>query len=212
MAQSKVATRFLLGKKVGMTSIFAEDGRVENVTVIEAPASVVLRRKTKASDGYSAVQLAFGAVKEQRLSKAVQGVYKHAEVAPKRTVREFLIPEDAEFSVGQELTVELFKPGEKVAVTSISKGKGFQGVIKRWNHSRGPMAHGSKSHRRPKSQGPGGSQRVFPGLHRPGHMGHEQVTQDGLTVIAVDAELNVVMVRGSVPGPNGSLVKLRAAE
>jgi large subunit ribosomal protein L3 len=212
MAQPKLATRFLLGKKVGMTSIFAEDGRVENVTVIEAPASVVLRRKTKESDGYSAVQLAFGEVKEQRLTKPLQGVYKRAAVAPKRTIQEFLVPEDAEFSMGQELTVELFKPGDVIAVTSTSKGKGFQGVIKRWNHACGPMTHGSKSKRRAKSQGSTDAGRVFPGLHRPGHMGHAQVTQDGLTVVAVDAELNVVMVRGSVPGPSGSLVKLRAAK
>ena len=212
MAQPKLATRFLLGKKVGMTSIFAEDGRVENVTVIEAPASVVLRRKTKESDGYSAVQVAFGEVKEQKLNKPQQGVFKHAEVAPKRTVREFLVPEDAEFATGQELTVAVFSPGDKVAVTSTSKGKGFQGVIKRWNHARGPMAHGSKSHRRSKSQGSTDSGRVFPGRRRPGHMGHEQVTQDGLTVVAVDPELNVVMVRGSVPGATGAVVKLRAAE
>ncbi len=212
MAQPKVASRVLLGTKVGMTSVFGEHGKIENVTVIEVPEAVVVQRKTKEHDGYSAVTLGVGKVKAEKLTKPVRGIFEHAGVEPKRWLREFRVPEDAEFEVGQKLTVEVFKPGDKVAVTAVSKGKGFQGVIKRWKHHRGPMAHGSKSHRRAKSQGSTDSGRVFPGLQRPGHMGNVKVTQDGLTVVDVKPELGVILVRGSVPGPNGTVVKLRAAD
>ena len=210
MAQSRIATRLLLGTKVGMTSLFGEDGKVENVTVIQSAGAVIVQRKTLESDGYSAVKVGFGAVKEQKRTKPVQGIFKHAEVLPTRWLREFLVPDDAEFEVGQELSVEIFKPGDKLAVSATSKGKGFQGVIKRWKHARGPMGHGSKSKRRPKSQGSTDAGRVFAGGHRPGQMGNKQVTRDGLTVVGVRPELNVILVRGSVPGPTGSLVKLWA--
>ena len=202
----------LIGKKVGMTQIFDENGTVIPVTVIEAGPCVVAQVKTLENDGYEAVQLGFGEVKEKHLNKPVKGHYAKGSVTPKKHLREFRLDSIEGIKVGDELKADVFAAGEKIDVQGTSKGKGFQGVIKRHGQHRGPMGHGSMYHRRPGSMGatstPG---RVFKGKKLPGHMGRVTVTIQNLDVVRVDMDKNVILVKGSVPGAKGSILKIKSA-
>lgn len=204
-------TKGILGKKLGMTQVFTPEGIVVPVTVIEAGPCVVLQKKDVENDGYEAIQIGFSDKKEKRAVKPEIGHAKKAATAPKRYVREIRGVNVAEYEVGQEVKADLFAEGEFVDVTGISKGKGFQGNIKRHNQSRGPMSHGSHYHRGPGSMGSIAANRVFKGKGLPGHMGHETVTLQNLEVVKVDAERNVILVKGSIPGPKNSFVKLLAS-
>ena len=201
----------ILGKKIGMTQIFDETGKVIPVTAIEAGPCTVVQIKTVDSDGYQAVKLGFGEVKESKLTKPKKGEFKKANVTPKKHLREFRL-EEITVNVGDEIKADVFAQGEKVDITGTSKGKGFQGVIKRHGQSRGPMGHGSMYHRRPGSMGststPG---RVFKGKKLPGHMGRVTVTIQNLDVVKVDTDKNVILVKGSVPGAKGSILKIKSA-
>ena len=193
-----------------MTQVFQEDGRVERVTVVEAGPCHVTAIRTPDRDGYEAVQLAFGEVKEKRLTKAEVGHLKKADAPALRHVREFR-DEAGELQVGDTVTVEVFEKGQTVKVSGISKGKGFQGTVKRHNFSRGPVTHGSHNIRAPGSIGASATpSRVFRGIRGPGQMGNERVTQRGLQVVDVDAERNLLLLRGSVPGPRGATVEIRS--
>jgi large subunit ribosomal protein L3 len=199
----------ILAKKLGMTQRFAEDGKVERVTVLEAGPCPVTGIRTVERDGYEAVQLAFGAVKEKSLTKAELGHLKKADAGPMRVVREFR-DEVGELLVGQTVTVESFSPGDKVKISGRSKGKGFQGTIKRHNFKRGPASHGSHNIRAPGSIGASATpSRVFKGLRGPGRMGGGRITQRGLTVVEVMPDRNLLLVRGAVPGPRGGTVEVR---
>jgi large subunit ribosomal protein L3 len=199
----------ILGKKLGMTQIFnPETGAVDPVTVIEAGPCPVVHVRTEAADGYDAVQLAFGAVAERKLSKGEVGHLKKAGAQPHRHLVEFR--GESELEVGQTVTVETFEPGDKVKVAGVSIGKGFQGTVKRHNFSRGPVSHGSHNVRKPGSIGASATpSRVFKGMRMAGHMGAHRVTQSGLVVHDIDAERNLLLVRGSVPGPKNALVEIR---
>jgi large subunit ribosomal protein L3 len=200
----------LLGKKIGMTQLFGEDGRVERVTVIEAGPCRVTAIRTNDRDGYEAVQLAFGEVKEKRLTRAELGHLKKADAPALKHVREFR-DEAGELTVGETVTVEAFEKGQKVKVSGVSKGKGFQGTVKRHNFSRGPVTHGSHNVRAPGSIGASATpSRVFKGIRGPGQMGNERVTQRGLEIVDVLADRNLLLVRGSVPGPKGGTVEIRS--
>lgn len=201
-------TKGILGKKLGMTQVFAENGTVLPVTVIEAGPCVVLQKKENETDGYEALQIGFADKKEQRANKPEKGHAKKADTTPKRYVKEIRGMSISEYEVGQELKADLFAEGEFVDVTGTSKGKGFAGSIKRHGQSRGPMSHGSRYHRRPGSMGAVDAARVFKGKKLPGHMGHETVTLQNLEIVKVDAERNVLLVKGSIPGPKNSFVKI----
>jgi large subunit ribosomal protein L3 len=200
----------LLGKKIGMTQVFQEDGRVERVTVVEAGPCPVTGIRTHDRDGYEAVQLGYGATTEKRLTKAELGHLKKADAPALRHLREFR-DEAGELQVGDTVTVEAFAKGDKVKVSGVSKGKGFQGTVKRHNFSRGPVSHGSHNVRAPGSIGASATpSRVFKGIRGPGQMGNERVTQKGLEVVDVIADQNLLLLRGSVPGPKGSTVEIRS--
>jgi large subunit ribosomal protein L3 len=199
----------ILAKKLGMTQLFLEDGRVERVTVLEAGPCPVTAIRTFDRDGYEAVQLAFGAVREKHLSKGELGHLRKADAPPMKHVVEFR-DEAGELTVGETVTVEAFEPGQKVKVSGTSKGKGFQGTVKRHNFGRGPVTHGSHNVRAPGSIGAAAyPARVFKGLRGPGQMGNKRVTQRGLEIVRVDAGSNLLMVRGSVPGPRNGVVEVR---
>jgi large subunit ribosomal protein L3 len=199
----------LLGRKIGMTQVFQEDGRLERVTVVEAGPCPVLGIRTFDRDGYEAVQLGFGEVKEKRLTKAQLGHLKKADAPALRHVREFR-DEAGELQVGETVTVEAFEKGQKVKVAGVSKGKGFQGTVKRHNFSRGPVTHGSHNVRAPGSIGASATpSRVFKGIRGPGQMGNKRVTQKGLEVVDVMPDRNLILLRGSVPGPKGGTVEIR---
>ena len=199
----------LLGKKVGMTQVFQEDGRVERVTVVEAGPCYVTGIRTHERDGYEAVQLAFGETTEKRLTKAEVGHLKKADAPALRHVKEFR-DEAGELQVGETVTVDAFEKGQTVKVSAVSKGKGFQGTVKRHNFSRGPVSHGSHNVRAPGSIGASATpSRVFKGIRGPGQMGHKRVTQRGLEVVDVIADQNLLLLRGSVPGPKGGTVEIR---
>jgi large subunit ribosomal protein L3 len=199
----------ILAKKLGMTQRFGEDGRVERVTVLEAGPCPVTGIRTAERDGYEAVQLAFGPVKEKAITKAELGHLKKADAGPHRHVAEFR-DEVGELLVGQTVTVEAFSPGDVVKVSGRSKGKGFQGTIKRHNFSSGPKSHGSHNVRAPGSIGASATpSRVFKGIRGPGRMGGGRVTQRGLTVVEVIADKNLLLVRGAVPGARGGTVEVR---
>ncbi|WP_342563211.1 50S ribosomal protein L3 [Paenibacillus sp. FSL R7-0345] len=199
----------ILGKKLGMTQVFTPEGNVIAVSVIEAGPCVVLQKKDLNIDGYEAVQLGFSDKKESRSNKPEQGHAKKANATPKRYVREIRGVDLGALEVGQELKADVFAEGEFVDVTGTSKGKGFQGVIKRWGQSRGPMAHGSRYHRRPGSMGSIQANRVPKGKRLPGHMGHTTVTVQRLEIIKVDVERNVLLVKGAIPGPKNSFLKIK---
>lgn len=200
----------ILGKKVGMTQIFSEDGRVVPVTVIEAGPMVVTQVKSLDNDGYTALQVGFGAVKEKSLNKPKKGLFLKTGIEFKKFLREFRLQNVTDYSVGQEIKADVFAAGEKVDVTGTSKGKGFQGPIKRHGKSRGPESHGSRYHRRPGSLGAGTSPgRVFKGKKLAGHMGAERVTIQNLEVVKVDVERNLILIKGAIPGPKGALVTVK---
>ena len=202
----------LIGKKVGMTQIFDEAGKVIPVTVIEAGPCVVAQIKTKETDGYDAVQLGFGEVKEHKVNKPVKGHFAKANVTPKKHLREFRLDDISSYKIGDEVKADIFAAGEKIDVQGTSKGKGFQGVIKRHGQHRGPMGHGSMYHRRPGSMGPTSTPgRVFKGKRLPGHMGRVTVTIQNLDVVRVDLDKNVILVKGSVPGAKGAILKVKSA-
>jgi len=201
-----------LGKKLGMTQIFTDKGEVVTVTVVEAGASVVLQNKTVETDGYNAVQLGFGAVRERKVTKPLKGHFAKAGVKPVKFIRELRLPDAPAYKVGDTVGVDVFSEGELVDVTGTAKGKGFAGGIKRHNFKRGPMAHGSKSHREPGTIGSrmsGGGGKVFKGKKLPGRMGGHRVTVQRLKVARVDAARNLILIRGAVPGPRGSFVVIR---
>jgi large subunit ribosomal protein L3 len=209
----------LLGRKIGMTQVFSpEDGRVERVTVIEAGPCFVIGIRRSERDGYDAVQLGFGETSEKRLNKPKRGLLKKAGVGNLRHLREFrgepgsFRGDDSELQVGAEIKVDsVFEPGQRVKVSGISKGKGFAGTIKRHNFHRGPVSHGSHNVRAPGSIGASADPaRVFKGIRGPGQMGAGRVTQRGLEVVDVRADENLLLVRGSVPGPKGSVVEIRS--
>jgi large subunit ribosomal protein L3 len=199
----------ILGKKLGMTQRFLDDGRVERVTVLEAGPCPVTGIRTVERDGYEAVQLAFGACKEKVLTRAELGHLKKADATPHRHLVEFR-DEAGELLVGETVTVEAFEPGQKVKVSGASKGKGFQGTIKRHNFASGPKSHGSHNVRAPGSVGASATpSRVFKGIRGPGRMGGGRITQRGLTVVEVIPDRNLILLRGAVPGPKGGTVEVR---
>ena len=200
----------LIGKKIGMTQIFDEAGKVIPVTVVEAGPCAVTQVKTMENDGYEAIQVGFGDMKVSRVNKPMKGHFDKAGVSYKRFVREFRFENSEEYNVKDEIKADIFATGDKVDATAISKGKGFQGAIKRLGQSRGPMAHGSKFHRHQGSNGsattPG---RVFKGKGMPGQMGNKKITTQNLEIVKVDVENNLILVKGAVPGPKKSLVTLK---
>jgi large subunit ribosomal protein L3 len=199
----------ILAKKLGMTQLFLEDGRVERVTVLEAGPCPVTGIRTHERDGYEAVQLAFGATKEKHLTRAELGHLKKADTGAHRHVKEFR-DEAGELQVGETVTVEAFSPGDKVKVSGISKGKGFQGTIKRHNFASGPKSHGSHNVRAPGSIGASAwPARVMKGIRGPGQMGNKRVTQKGLEVVQIDAKQNLLLLRGAVPGSRNGVVEVR---
>lgn len=205
-------TKGILGKKVGMTQYFTENGELIPVTVVEATPNVVLQVKSLENDGYEAVQLGYQDKREVLATKPHKGHVAKANATPKRFIREFRNVELGSFEVGQEITVETFEAGDIIDVTGTSKGKGFQGAIKRHGQSRGPMAHGSRYHRRPGSMGMASdASKVFKSKNLPGQTGGEQVTIQNLEVVAVVAEDNLILIKGNVPGPKKSLVEIRTA-
>lgn len=201
----------ILGRKKGMTEVFTTDGKLIPVTVIEVEDNVVSQVKTKENDGYEAIQLATVEKKESRSNKPEIGHLKKANTTPKRFLKEIRGVSVSDYALGDVLKADVFAAGEMVDVTGTSKGKGFQGVIKRHNQSRGPMSHGSQYHRGVGSMGTMLPMRVLPGKKLPGHMGHVQVTIQNLEVVKVDLENNVILIKGSVPGPKNSLVLVRTA-
>ena len=211
----------ILGKKIGMTQIFEADGRLINVTVVEAGPCVVVQNKTEETDGYNAVQLGFGEIKEKHMTRPMKGHFDKAGVTPVKFVKELRLSAPSEYTVGQEITADIFFVVEVIDADGISivtglatamSGKGFAGTIKRHNFARGPMKHGSKSHREPGSMGPmhsGPGGRVIKGKKLPGRMGNAQVTVQRLTVAKVDVERNLILVKGSIPGAAGSFVVIK---
>ena len=200
----------IIGRKVGMTQIFGEKGEVIPVTVIEAGPCTVVQVKTAETDGYDAIKLGFGEIKDKKLTKPAKGQFAKLKLQPKKFLREFRVENVAEYEVGKELKADVFAKGDMVDVQGTSKGKGFQGVIHRHGQHRGPMGHGSMYHRRPGSMGPTSTPgRVFKGKKLPGHMGSLTVTIQNLEVVRVDLDKNVILVKGSVPGAKGSILKIK---
>ena len=201
----------ILGRKLGMTLVFSKDGKLVPVTVVEVEPNVVTQIKTVETDGYEAIQLGFDTKREKLSNKAEKGHVSKANTAPKRFLKEIRGVDVSKYQLGQELDCQVFEEGEMVDVSGISKGKGFQGVIKRYNQSRGPMGHGSQYHRGVGSLGTMRPMRVFKGNKLPGHMGHVSVTMQNLEVVAVMPEENVILIKGNVPGPKKSLVIIKSA-
>lgn len=199
----------ILGKKLGMTQIFTPEGKLIPVTVIEAGPCFVVQKKTVEADGYEAIQVGFGAIKDKHVTKPMGGHFKKANVPARKYVREFRLEDTNAYEVGQELKADVFAEGEWVDVTGVSRGKGFAGSIKRHGHHRGPMTHGSHYHRGPGSMGAVDPARVFKGRPLPGRMGSDRVTVQKLQVIRVDTDRNLLLVRGAVPGPRGGLVTVK---
>ena len=201
----------IIGRKVGMTQIFDEKGNVIPVTVIETEGNIVTQVKTTETDGYNATQLGYGDVKDKHINKPEAGHFAKAKLPNKKHLREFRLEDISTYKVGDEVKADIFESGEKVDVQGTTKGKGFQGVIKRHGQHRGPMGHGSMYHRRPGSMGatstPG---RVFKGKKLPGHMGKVTVTIQNLEIVKVDTDKNVLLVKGSVPGPKGAILKVKS--
>ncbi len=202
----------IIGRKIGMTQIFDEKGNVIPVTVIEAGPCVVAQVKTVETDGYNAVQLGFGEIKDKHINKPEAGHFAKAKLANKKHLREFKLENIENYKVGDEVKADVFEVGEKIDVQGTSKGKGFQGVIKRHGQHRGPMGHGSMYHRRPGSMGPTSTPgRVFKGKKLPGQMGKATITIQNLDVVRVDMDKNVLLVKGSVPGSKGAILKVKSA-
>lgn len=201
-------TKGILGKKIRMTQVFTKEGNVVPVTVIEAGPCVILQKKDLASDGYEAIQLGFDEQKEVRANKPELGITKKAGTTPKRFIKE-IRGTSKDYKVGQEIKADVFAIGDSVDVTGISKGKGFAGSIKRHNQSRGPMSHGSRYHRRPGSMGPVAPNRVRKGKPLPGRMGTDKVTIQNLEIVKIDIDRNLLLVKGSIPGPKNSYVVVK---
>lgn len=203
--------KFMLGKKVGMTQIFNEDGLLIPVTVIEAGPITIIQKKNPETDGYNSLKVGFGDVQEKRLNKPQKGLFSKLGLAPKKYIREFKVDEPDKYEVKQEVKVaEMFQDGDRIDVTGISKGKGFAGVIKRYGHARGKETHGSMYHRRVGSMGANSNPaRVFKGKKLPGHMGVDRVTVQNLDVVKVDDERNLLLVKGAVPGAKGGLLIIK---
>jgi len=200
----------IIGKKLGMTQVFKEDGSLVPVTVVESQGMKVVQIKTEGKEGYSSIQIGFGEIKDKNVNKPKKGHFSKAQVENKRILKEFRIDNPEEFEIGQEIKVDLFEEGEIVDVEGTSKGKGFQGSIKRHNHSRGPETHGSKYHRAVGSLGASAHPaRVFKNKKLPGHMGHSKVTVKNLEVVKVDLEKNLLLIKGAVPGPKKGTVIIR---
>ena len=202
----------ILGRKLGMTQIFTEEGRVVPVTVVESGNNFVLQNKTDETDGYNAVQIGFGDIKEKNVTKPLKGQFEKAGVKAVRFIREMRLSAPSEYNVGDTIGVDIFAAGDLVDVVGTSKGKGFAGGIKRHNFARGPMGHGSKSHREPGStgamiSGPGG--RVLKGKKLPGRMGGERVTVQRLTIVRVDTDRNLILIKGAIPGPKKGFVVIK---
>jgi len=205
-----MTTKGILGKKVGMTQVFTENGELVPVTVVEVGTNVVLQVKTVENDGYNAIQLGFDDQRAVNVNKPAKGHADKAKTAPKRFVRE-IRDVQGDYKVGDEVKADLFEAGDIVDVTGTSKGHGFQGNIKRWGQSRGPMAHGSRYHRRPGSMGPVAPNRVFKNKHLAGRMGGNRVTIQNLEVVQVIPEKNVILIKGNVPGAKKSLITIKSA-
>jgi large subunit ribosomal protein L3 len=205
--------KFILGKKLGMTQIFDDNGVVIPVTVIQAGPCAVVQKKTDENDGYTALKLGFEDISEKKLNKPEKGLFTKAKVTARRHLKEFRTDDVSKYEVGQEINVtDMFESGDKIDVSGISKGKGFQGVIRRHGTARGPETHGSKYHRRVGSMGAGSSPgKVFKGKKQPGHMGLEKITVQNLNVVRVDEERNLLLVKGAVPGPRGAFVTIKEA-
>lgn len=202
----------ILGKKLGMTQIFTEEGKVVPVTVVESGKNVVVQNKTVENDGYNAIQLGFGIIKEKNVIKPMKGHFAKAGVTPVKFIREMRLSDASEYNAGDVIGVDIFSAGELIDVTGTAKGKGFAGGIKRHNFARGPMGHGSKSHREPGSTGAmisGGGGRVLKGKKLPGRMGAHKVTIQRLSVVRVDADRNLILIKGAIPGPKGSFVIIK---
>ncbi len=201
----------LLGKKLGMTQMFNAEGKIVPVTVIGAGPCVVAQVKTMEKDGYQAVQIGFGDIKPVNVKKPLAGHCKAVGISPVRWFKEVRVADPESYQSGQSLAVDIFTVGDMIDISGTSKGKGFAGTIKRWNDSRGPMSHGSKCHRRPATTGAKGPARVFKGKHSPGRMGGEKVTVQNLEIVRVDAERNLLLVKGAVPGPKNGLLVIKSA-
>ena len=199
----------ILGKKVGMTQIFTDNSEAIPVTVIEAGPCVVVQKKTSQVDGYNSLQIGFGEKRERLFNKPIKGHFEKANLKPLRFLREIKIEDAASYEVGQEIKADIFNTGDQVDVVGTSKGKGFAGTIKRHNFQRGPMTHGSNNHRRPGSAGAMGPAKIFKGRKMPGHLGVDRVTVQNLEVMKVDAEKNLLAVKGAIPGPKGGLVLIK---
>ncbi len=199
----------IMAKKIGMTQVFSETGEIIPVTVLEAGPCHVLQVKTIEKDGYEAVQLGFGFINPNKVNKPLKGHFEKAGVAPVRKVKEFKLDDASSYEVGSEIKADVFSAGDRIDIHGVSKGKGYQGTIKRHNYSRGPMTHGSKSHRVVGSMGAASSpSRVFKGKKMPGQMGNVNVTIQNLTVVKADSDKNMILVKGAVPGSNGSIVSI----
>ncbi|MBC7326687.1 50S ribosomal protein L3 [bacterium] len=201
----------ILGRKIGMMTYFTETGEALPVTVVQSGPCIVVQKKTLDKDGYEAIQIGFEEAKPKRLNKPLLGHFKKANVTPCKYLKE-IRGSFEDLDVGSEIRVDIFSKGELVDVVGISKGKGFAGVIKRWGFSGGPASHGSMSHRRPASAGPQQPQRIIKGKKMPGHMGAERVTVQNLEIVDVDPEKNLLLIKGGVPGPKGSVVLIRQAK
>lgn len=199
----------ILGVKVGMTQIFTDDGKATAVTVVEAGPCVVLKKRTPEKDGYSAIQVGFFGIKEKKVNKPNRGQFAKANVKPFKWVKEFRVENADQYEVGQEIKADIFAEGDSIDVAGTSKGKGFAGGIKRHGFHRGPMAHGSKYHRRPGSLGAKGPARVFKGRKMPGRLGGTRVTIQNLKVVKVYPDRNLLLIKGAIPGPQKSLITIR---
>ncbi|MGS0765758.1 50S ribosomal protein L3 [Syntrophomonas curvata] len=199
----------IMGIKVGMTQIFDENDKAVPVTIIEAGPCTVLQKKISDTDGYNAIQVGFYNLKEKQVNKPARGHFKKANVKPLRYIKEFRVKDIGAYEIGQEIKADLFNPGDMVDVVGTSKGKGFAGAVKRHNFARGSMGHGSKYHRRPGSLAAKGPARVFKGRKLPGHLGGERVTVQGLKVVKVYPERNLILIKGSIPGPRKGLVIIK---
>ncbi len=199
----------IMGIKIGMTQIFDENDKAVPVTIIEAGPCTVLQKKNSETDGYSAIQVGFYNLKEKQVNKPARGHFKKADVKPLRYIKEFRVKDIEAYEIGQELKADQFNPGDMVDVVGTSKGKGFAGAVKRHNFARGSMGHGSKYHRRPGSLAAKGPARVFKGRKLPGHLGRERVTVQGLKVVKVYPERNLILIKGSIPGPRKGLVIIK---
>lgn len=208
---SKPVKKGILALKIGMTQVFSNDGKALAVTALEAGPCVVLKKKTDETDGYQAIQVGFMNVKDKKVNKPLRGQFTKANVKPTKFVREFRVEDANQYEVGQEIKVDIFEEGDVIDIQGFTKGKGFAGGIKRHGFHRGPMAHGSKYHRRPGSLGAKGPARVFKGRKMPGRLGHEKITVQNLQVVKVYPEKNIILVKGAVPGPQKGLLTIKNA-